>query len=90
MTLVSGSIAGSSLLMDIIAAVILGGTSIIGGKGNIWARSGYYFDWRIVNAVTLLRVTSSAIDLFKGVAILLALALKHYGNDYTRAAKKEK
>lgn len=76
LTLVSGSIAGSSLLMDIIAAVILGGTSITGGKGNIWGTLlGIVLLGVIVNAVTLLRVTSSAIDLFKGVAILLALAL---------------
>lgn len=76
LTTVSGSITGGSLLMDIIAAVVLGGTSIVGGRGSIWGTLvGIILIGVITNACTLLRVNSTAIDLFKGVAILVALVV---------------
>lgn len=76
LTTVSGSITGNSLLMDIIAAVVLGGTSIVGGKGSVWGTLvGVVLIGVITNACTLLKVSSTAIDLFKGAAILVALVV---------------
>ncbi|MBC5648538.1 ABC transporter permease [Christensenella tenuis] len=76
LTTVSGSITGNSLLMDIIAAVVLGGASIVGGKGSVWGTLvGVILIGVITNACTLLRVNSTAIDLFKGAAIIVALVV---------------
>lgn len=75
-TLVTLNSGGSSLLMDTIAAVILGGVNTSGGEGKILGTLiGIIFLGMISNALTLLNVPSVAQDLFKGLVIISALAL---------------
>ncbi len=78
-TLVTLSSGGSSLLMDTIAAVILGGVSTAGGSGKMpGTLVGIVFMGIISNALTLLNVPAVSQDLFKGVVIVAALVLNAF------------
>jgi len=76
LTLVTQSSAGPTQLMDTIAAVILGGTSMAGGAGKMSGTLvGVLLLGIIGNSLTLLNVPAVAQDLFKGLVIILALLL---------------
>lgn len=75
-SIVSLNAGGSSLLMDTIAAVVLGGTSTSGGEGRMRGTLlGVIFIGFITNALTLLNVSTVAQDLFKGIVIILAIIM---------------
>lgn len=72
-TQVSG---GNSLLMDCIAAVIIGGTSIEGGKGDMLGTFlGVIFIGIVSSMLVFLSIPAIAQDLFKGLVIIAALFL---------------
>lgn len=76
LTLVMQSSAGSAQLMDCIAAVVIGGTSMSGGSGKISGTFlGVILLGMIGNMLTLLKIPTVAQDFFKGLVIILALAL---------------
>ena len=90
-TLVTLSSGGSSLLMDTIAAVILGGVSTAGGSGKMpGTLVGIIFMGIISNALTLLNVPAVAQDLFKGVVIVSALVLNAMSAGMARRGEKRK
>ena len=67
---------GSSLLMDIIGATIIGGTSMYGGKGKvIWTLFGVMFFVLLSNILSLLNLSYFIINIVKGGFILLAALL---------------
>jgi ribose/xylose/arabinose/galactoside ABC-type transport system permease subunit len=67
---------GETLLLDIIAAVVIGGTSLAGGRGKIiWTVFGVIFLTLLGNALSLLNVTYFYIAIVKGSVILLAALL---------------
>ena len=69
------STAGNLLELEAIAAVVVGGTSITGGRGSTLAPLvGAVLTGVILNALTLLSVPPSYIDLFVGALILLAIS----------------
>jgi ribose transport system permease protein len=72
--LVQPNIGGISLLLDAIAAAVIGGTSIFGGRGTV---AGVLFGALIIslvtNALQVLGVDASAISLYKGLVIIVAL-----------------
>lgn len=71
--LAAPSIYGSTLL-DAIAAAIIGGTSLSGGKGKVMGTFvGAIIIVLITTALTYLRIKPEMQDVFKGVVILLAL-----------------
>lgn len=75
----SGS--GMGLEFDAIAAVILGGTSIMGGAGAIWrSMAGVLLIALINNGFNLLDVDPFFKDLTTGVIIVLAVALAASGS----------
>ncbi|TPW27603.1 ABC transporter permease [Pararhizobium mangrovi] len=71
---VTPNVGGISLLLDAIAAAVLGGTSVFGGRGTV---GGVIAGALIVSLVTTaLRVFGtdpSSVELWKGVIIILAL-----------------
>lgn len=72
--LVASNLAGTSLLLDTIASVILGGTSASGGSGTVQGTFvGVILVGMISNALNLLNVPPVFQDVFKGVVIILAL-----------------
>lgn len=62
--------------LDVIAAVVLGGTSIMGGNGSIaWTLLGVFFLGVINNGMNILNVPIDIQLIAKGAIIVAALAL---------------
>ncbi|OUM94071.1 MAG: ribose ABC transporter permease [Firmicutes bacterium ZCTH02-B6] len=68
--------AGASYELDAIAAVILGGTSLSGGRGSVTGTIiGAFIIGILGNVLNLLNVSSFYQDVAKGVVILVAVLL---------------
>jgi ribose/xylose/arabinose/galactoside ABC-type transport system permease subunit len=64
---------GDPFLLDIIAAVVIGGTSLAGGKGKIlWTFFGVVFLTLLGNALSMLNVPFFYVAIVKGSVILFA------------------
>ncbi len=70
----SGSpVLAQRLLLDIVGATVLGGTSLFGGRGKIlWTLFGVLFLKLIDNSLNLLDLSYFTIMMVKGLVILLA------------------
>lgn len=63
-------------LLTIIAAIILGGTSLFGGRGSVWGTLiAVLILGTLNNGLTLLNVSSFWQDVTRGVVLLLAVGL---------------
>ncbi|MEI6387488.1 MAG: ABC transporter permease [Spirochaetota bacterium] len=63
----------SQMFIDIIASIVIGGTSIFGGKGSaVGTYVGVLFITIISNILNLMNVSWYYISIFKGALILLA------------------
>jgi ribose transport system permease protein len=72
--------AGAGMELDAIAAVILGGTSIYGGRGAVWRSvAGVLLLSLIGNAFNILNVNPFFKDLTTGLIIVVAVALSAAG-----------
>jgi D-xylose transport system permease protein len=80
---VSGSIPGSAglfLELDAIAAAIIGGTALAGGRGTIFgALLGALLMGSLNNGLSLMNVETFYQDTVRGVVLLLAVAVDQYG-----------
>lgn len=66
---------GQNLEIDVIAAVVIGGVAMSGGKGNVMgAFLGAILMGSITNAMTLMRLQSEWQFLVKGLIIIVAVA----------------
>jgi ribose transport system permease protein len=75
--------AGSGMELDVIAAVIIGGTSLLGGIGSIWkSLVGVMLLTVLTNGFNLLNVSPYYQYVVKGLVIILAVAL------YTRRSRR--
>ncbi|MEV8467514.1 ABC transporter permease [Fluviibacterium sp. DFM31] len=78
MGFVQPGLDGNGLLLDGIAAIIIGGTLILGGRGTIGgAFWGVLFIGVINNALNLLNVEDVWHQVFKGAVILAALGANY-------------
>jgi len=76
MGFVQPGLDGNGLLLDGIAAVIIGGTLILGGRGTVGGTFwGVLFIGVINNSLNLLNVEDVWHQVFKGLVILLALGI---------------
>jgi ribose/xylose/arabinose/galactoside ABC-type transport system permease subunit len=67
---------GNNLLLDIVGAVVIGGTSLFGGKGSIRGTIfGVAFFVLLLNVLNAARLSPFIIDAVKGTVILLAVLL---------------
>ena len=65
-----------SNLLDVVGATIIGGTSLYGGRGNVyWTASGVLLLALIDNSLNLLNLSHFTIMMTKGVVILVAALL---------------
>ncbi len=72
--IVTPTVGGTSLLLDGIAAAVIGGTSIFGGRGTVGGvLVGALIIALVTNALRVFGVDPSSIDLYKGTIIVLAL-----------------
>lgn len=69
-------VLGQRMLLDVIGAVVIGGTSLFGGRGRvIWTVFGVLFMTVVENSLNLLGWSYFTIMTVKGVVILLAALL---------------
>jgi ribose/xylose/arabinose/galactoside ABC-type transport system permease subunit len=67
------SLGGGNLLLDIIGAAVIGGTSLFGGKGSVRGTFfGVAFFVLLLNILNAMRLSPFVIDAVKGGFILLA------------------
>ena len=70
---------GQGLEIDTIAMVVIGGTALSGGKGNIVGTViGVLFLGSIANAMNLLRLPSEVQFLAKGLIVIIAVAARTF------------
>lgn len=70
------TIGAGSVLLDIIGATVIGGTSFAGGKGKIsWTAMGVVFFVLLGNMLNSIGLSAFYIDVVKGGIILAAAAL---------------
>lgn len=69
-------VLGQRLLLDVIGAAVIGGTSLLGGRGKIvWTLFGVMFLTLIDNTLNLNNASHFTIMMVKGAVILLAALL---------------
>ncbi len=68
--------AAGQHLLTVIAAIILGGTSLYGGRGSVWGTViAVLILGTLANGLTLLDVSSFWQDVTRGVVLILAVSL---------------
>jgi D-xylose transport system permease protein len=73
---VNQSSGGSDLLLDTIAAAVIGGTSLFGGRGTVWAAiTGALVIGSISNGMDLLALASSIKFIVTGAVLLAAVTI---------------
>jgi D-xylose transport system permease protein len=73
---VNQSSGGSDLLLNSIAAAVIGGTSLFGGRGTVWAAPlGALVIGSISNGMDLLGLASSVKFMITGAVLLLAVTI---------------
>jgi ribose/xylose/arabinose/galactoside ABC-type transport system permease subunit len=74
-------VLGQRILLDVIGATVIGGTSLYGGKGRIsWTVFGVLFFTLIDNSLNLLGRSHFEIMIIKGAVILVAATLDSFRN----------
>ncbi len=69
-------VMGQNILLDVIGAVVIGGTSLFGGKGKIiWTFFGAFFMVLLDNSLNLMSLSFFLIMIVKGSVILIAALL---------------
>lgn len=67
---------GEDIMMDIVGAAIIGGTSLSGGKGKVmWTLFGVFFFTLLFNTLNLFNLSYFTINIVKGLVILAAAFL---------------
>jgi D-xylose transport system permease protein len=73
---VNQSSGASDTLLDVIAAAVIGGTSLFGGRGTVWAAvTGALVIQSIANGMDLLALSSSIKFLVTGGVLLAAVTI---------------
>lgn len=71
--------AGEFYELDAIAAVVVGGTSLFGGRGSLWGTlAGAFFIGILNNGLNLFRVSSYDQLIVKGAVLLVAASLDRW------------
>jgi ribose/xylose/arabinose/galactoside ABC-type transport system permease subunit len=75
---------GRALLLDVIGAAVIGGTSLFGGKGKVlWTVYGVLFLSLLGNGLNQLNFSDFMITIIKGTVILLAALLDRWRGKFT-------
>lgn len=75
-TAIGSPTAGNGLELSAITAVVIGGTSLLGGRGSLLGTmGGVALLSLITNSITLLQFPSTMTDLIRGLIIIAAVAV---------------
>ena len=78
---------GKALLLDVIGAAVIGGTSLFGGKGKVlWTVYGVLFLALLGNGLNLLNLSDFLITIIKGAVILVAALLDAWRTKFVRGS----
>ena len=81
---------GEGKEIEVIAAVVVGGTSLAGGKGNVWGTFiGVLLLGIIDNGLNILGVNPHWQYVMRGVLIVFAVSLTYISSTRASAVKKE-
>jgi D-xylose transport system permease protein len=81
---------GGDITLSAIAAAVIGGTSLFGGRGSIWAAlQGALIIGSINNGMDLLAFSSSLKFIVTGFVLLLAVVLDSIGSERRKRAGRE-
>jgi ribose transport system permease protein len=73
--------SGNGAEMDVITAVVLGGTSMIGGRGKLWGVIiGVLLIGILTNGLTMIAVSTYWQQIIKGIIILIAVIFDTRGS----------
>ena len=77
------------ILLDIIAAVVLGGTSLAGGRGTVGGTLlGVLMIYLIRNSLVLMRIPSYWDSVIVGLVIVVSTGINAYGRTLGRSGRK--
>jgi ribose transport system permease protein len=69
-------IVDSTLIFDVILVVVLGGVSLVGGRGNVLSViAGTLLIGLLLNAMTIMNLDIQTQDMIKGLVLLLAITI---------------
>ncbi len=72
-------IVESTMIFDVILVVVLGGVSLVGGRGNVVSVvAGTLLIGVLLNAMTIMNLDIQTQDMIKGAVLLLAIMLDSY------------
>jgi ribose transport system permease protein len=72
-------VAESTLIFDVIMVVVLGGVSLVGGRGNVLSVvAGTLLIGVLLNAMTIMDMDVQTQNIIKGVVLLIAIVLDSY------------
>ncbi len=82
--------AGTGYELAAITAVVLGGTSVFGGRGTIWGSVLGLFSISVLqNGLRLAALPSELTGVLTGIVLILAIGLKTWGQTARSAALEE-
>ncbi|MEZ5069945.1 MAG: ABC transporter permease [Bacteroidales bacterium] len=80
-TSVGSPVTGVAMELDVIAAVVIGGASLMGGKGSVFnTLLGVLILGMIGNIMNLMTIPAYSQQVIKGVIIVLAVFLQRFQN----------
>lgn len=69
-------VISSSLIFEVILVVVIGGVSLIGGRGSMWSvLCGTALIGTLLNGMTMLNFQNDLQDIIKGLALLGAIII---------------
>jgi ribose transport system permease protein len=72
-------IAESTVIFDVILVVVLGGVSLVGGRGDVLSVvAGTLLIGVLLNAMTIMNLDIQTQDIIKGAVLLVAITLDSY------------
>ncbi|GGC87672.1 ABC transporter permease [Chelatococcus reniformis] len=72
-------IAESTLIFDVILVVVLGGVSLVGGRGNVFSVvAGTLLIGVLLNGMTIMNLDTQTQDIIKGIVLLAAIGIDSY------------
>jgi simple sugar transport system permease protein len=78
------------IMLDVIAAVVLGGTSLMGGRGTVWGTLlGVWMIYLIRNSLVLMRIPSYWDSVVIGLVIIVSTGINAYGKYLGSAGGKK-